>query len=409
MKLLRLAAALCFGLTLAGSAAALTPALPPPPPVYSAEDIAGLKARATAGDVQARVALGDAYYRGYGVSIDFVEAREWYILADNREAVKAIDSFVADHTRLLAAAQTGDAKAQYDFAEHLPHMVAGVEGDKPETWWLRLSGDQGYASAQNTLGFRYFQAYGDRGLHPENTQARFEGEAADTDMADAIAWTEKAAEQNDVGAQYALAQFYAVAGPQQDIDKVHVWLERSVATDSRLGGSWALCRLDFTGGLHFYPMGMETAQTRIDFDGEPDYDKAFKSCSAYLPYDLGNWADYPLGYMYRYGKGVPKDDAQAVAHLTVAMNWGGQETRLARFARYELALIYIEGKAVPRDCVKARQLLRLATYTFSFGPPTEYFERQAYDRAAAHFDDWKQTLKDLEAKMTPDEIRKSDS
>ena len=102
------------------------------------QQLAKLKARATAGNAAAQDSLGDMYRLGEGVPQDNSEAVKWYRLA----------------------AVQGLAIAQYNLAR-MYGTGKGVPQDDAETVkWLRLAADQGLAIAQGALGDVYSNGTG---------------------------------------------------------------------------------------------------------------------------------------------------------------------------------------------------------------------------------------------------------
>ena len=65
-------------------------------------------------------------------------------------------------------------------------------------------------------------------------------------------------------------------------------------------------------------------------------------------------AQYNLGLMYANGRGVPKDDAEAVKWLRKAAEKGVDESQ------YNLGLMYANGRGVPKDDATAYQWYLLA-------------------------------------------------
>ena len=65
-------------------------------------------------------------------------------------------------------------------------------------------------------------------------------------------------------------------------------------------------------------------------------------------------AQYNLGLMYANGRGVPKDDAEAVKWLRKAAEKGVDESQ------YNLGLMYANGRGVPKDDATAVRLYRKA-------------------------------------------------
>ena len=79
-------------------------------------------------------------------------------------------------------------------------------------------------------------------------------------------------------------------------------------------------------------------------------------------------AQYILGAMYADGRGVPQDDAQAVAWFGSAADQGHVA------AQSNLGVMYFNGKGVPRDYVEAHKWLNLAASRVSDADQTRYTE-----------------------------------
>ena len=113
----------------------------------------------------------------------------------------------APSAAMRAAAEAGDARAQfhlaiaYDTADGVPH-------DFPEAVrWFTRSAEGGYAVAQAKLGLMY----------------RF-GWAVPRDLVKAAGWYRKAAEQGLAAAQLPLAELTAHgAGVERDVVRAHMW------------------------------------------------------------------------------------------------------------------------------------------------------------------------------------------
>ena len=75
-------------------------------------------------------------------------------------------------------------------------------------------------------------------------------------------------------------------------------------------------------------------------------------------------AQYYLGIMYEYGRGVPEDDTEAVKWYRKAAEQGN------RFAQLSLGIMYDFGTGVPQDYVMAHMWLNLAAAQGSSGART---------------------------------------
>ena len=66
-----------------------------------------------------------------------------------------------------------------------------------------------------------------------------------------------------------------------------------------------------------------------------------------------------LGYMYRKGLGMKRDDAQAAKLYQLAINISG-ETLLSSAAYNNLGVLYMKGEGVEQDLQKAKELFMQA-------------------------------------------------
>lgn len=190
-------------------------------PAVSSPAVLLLRAQAEAGDVEAQLALGNAYEAGDGVREDPVRAMGWYRRAARRGHVEAQVSLALlyldgrhiprDPARavewLRRAAGTGDVFAQHTLAavlesgdEQVPPDPAAAAG------WYRRAAEQGYAPAQLSFG-RLFE----------------EGRAVPRDVRQAAEWYRRAADQDLVDAQIRLGALYRRPELGPDLVEAHVW------------------------------------------------------------------------------------------------------------------------------------------------------------------------------------------
>ena len=110
-------------------------------------------------------------------------------------------------SRVLAAAQRGDAAAQNRLGEAYGNGAGVKRDDRTALMWIRKAAAQGHASAQNNLGFIYAQG---RGVAQDELQA--------------MAWFRKAAEQGHADALYNLGAVHANGrgGIRQDVVLAYV-------------------------------------------------------------------------------------------------------------------------------------------------------------------------------------------
>lgn len=124
-----------------------------------------------------------------------------------------------DHQAAMsAAADGGDAKAEFDLGT-MYYIGQGVPQDysKAVMWWRRAA-DQGYAETQmapfvSTLGFMYDT-----------------GQGVPQDYAEAIKWYRKAADQGYAKGQSQLGAMYGIGhGVPQDFVEAHKWSNLATA------------------------------------------------------------------------------------------------------------------------------------------------------------------------------------
>jgi uncharacterized protein len=119
--------------------------------------------------------------------------------------------YLAARKEFLAAAEQGDARAQFFLGTIYPEGQGVARDFKESVKWLRMAGEKGYADAQRALATVYL--YG-RGLP--------------RDAAEAIKWYRMAAEQGDPMSQFALGAVYD-EGKYIDRDQVEAYMWFSVA------------------------------------------------------------------------------------------------------------------------------------------------------------------------------------
>jgi TPR repeat protein len=140
------------------------PSTQPSPPI----DLAGLKAKAERGDIQAQTRLGQAFAQGDGVGRDYQQAARWYGQAASNGNVQGEVMFgelcqagqgtrrdLANAARWFTkAAQDGSTAAQYDLG-FLYEQGQGVPHDERlAAHWYQLASEGGDALAQFDFGQR---------------------------------------------------------------------------------------------------------------------------------------------------------------------------------------------------------------------------------------------------------------
>lgn len=137
----------------------------PPPPAYTPEQAAAVRAQAEAGNAAAQLKVGRMYATGDGAAPDTTEATLWY----------------------RKAAEQGLAEAQFALGEAYETGVGLEASQKQATVWYEKAGKQGHVGAMKRLAYFRQQA---------------------NDPAGALGWYEKAAESGDAAAQAELASLY---------------------------------------------------------------------------------------------------------------------------------------------------------------------------------------------------------
>jgi Sel1 repeat len=145
---------------------------------------------------------------------------------------------------LLRSAQSGDAKSQFELAKAYQNGWRHFPKDEKAAFdWYSRAAAQGYAKAQDNLGFMYatgegvkkddvaaFQWFQKAALQGDPVAERKvgrsyeEGTGVPQDYMEAALWTRKAAEQGDTGSQLLLAMLYASGrGVQRDLVMAWAW------------------------------------------------------------------------------------------------------------------------------------------------------------------------------------------
>lgn len=118
-----------------------------------------------------------------------------------------------DYKALMAAAEEGNAEAQYRVGLCYALGQGVPQNDREAIPWYQKAAGQGHAGAQSSLGLMYAEG---RGVAQDDKQA--------------VTWYRKAAEQGHAKAQYNLAFMYGSGrGVPQDDVNAYAWY--SVAAD----------------------------------------------------------------------------------------------------------------------------------------------------------------------------------
>ncbi len=173
---------------------------------------------AKAGDVEAKLAIGEAYELGEGVKPSGAEAAKWYreaALGGNLDAQfhlaklvgKGAPGLKVDKATAIAllsnAAKKGHAPSQNLYGLMLQNGDGLTKDEKAAVEWYRKAADQGLAVAENNLGVMLVQ-----------------GRGTERSLDEAFKLFTKAADGNDGWAFNNLGGMYEMGwGTPKDIDK----------------------------------------------------------------------------------------------------------------------------------------------------------------------------------------------
>jgi len=231
----------------------------------------------------------------------------------------------------LPLAEQGDAFTQYSLGVMYDLGKGVPQDDEEAVKWYRLAAEQGYAAAQNNIGFMYD-----------------EGEGVPMDDTEAVMWYRLAAEQGHSNAQYNLGvmyengegvpQFHAEAvkwyraaakqGDQDAKDAISQLVNKGVIrSDERPA------QVPSSSGPSYFAVGLAA------YD-RGDYQAAMKEWRPHAEQG-GVAAQYYLGEMYQYGRGVPQQNSEAAKWYRLAAKQG--------YSRAQRALKLLPGNGSIAD------------------------------------------------------------
>ena len=283
----------------------------------------------------AQYSLGSLYRRGLGVAHDDAEALRLFTLSANQ----------------------GNAYAAYELAGmHEKGIATAVDTESAQKYY-RMS----------FAGFEHMAAKGtDDKLQYRLGKMLLNGKGTEVDLPRAAAYFQKAAENKNTYAQYALAKLILDGKIDGDRASAVVWMQNS-AEGGNEQAQYALGKLYLS-------------------DEHKDMAQAVHWLNAAAEKN-NQYAQYTLGSVYLKGEDMPKDVPAAMKWLTAAAEQGNQ------FAQYTLGSLYLKGEDVPRDIPAALRRLnasaeqgnQYAQYTLG----KMYFKgdgvEQDRDKAAAFF------------------------
>ena len=192
---------------------------------------------ADAGDPNAQLALGLAYYHGDGEPRDPKAAIKWLTEAANRGNVEAkfylatmlaagdgAGQDLAGAAKLYAdAAERGHAAAQFNLGRAYAKGEGVAQNDVEAARWIGAAAGSGLKEAQYALGFLYY-----------------EGRGVNGDYGEAARWFRKAAEQQHAGAASYLAYMhYAGQGVPANHPEAVRWARKATELGAESGASIA--------------------------------------------------------------------------------------------------------------------------------------------------------------------------
>src|ERR1039457_3954197 len=260
--------------------------------------ITKIREGAEAGNADAQLQLGFAYYKGTGVAQDDAEAARWF----------------------RKAADAGDATAQFSLGLAY-NSGRGVSKDFVEAMrWYRKAADAGNVSAQLLLGVNYQV-----------------GGAVTQDYGEATRWYRKAADAGNADAQRFLGDAYFKGlGVKQDYAEGARWFRRAAEAGHRA----AQCALGVA-----YRNGEGVTQ---------DYGEAVRWLRKAA--DAGETeAAFYLGWAYEEGEGVTQDFAEGARWFRRAADAGNVS------AQCKLGWAYQKGEGVPQNYILAHMWVNLCT------------------------------------------------
>ncbi|KAG0372615.1 hypothetical protein BGX24_012807 [Mortierella sp. AD032] len=294
------------------------------------KDISPIVVKATLGDINSQVKLGNMYKIGDGVEQDFEAARYWFLKAANQGDASAQCS-VGDLYRLglgvefnhstalrwyQKAADQGDASGQCNMGIMYEYGLA-VEMDYAAAMdCYSKSADQGYALAQVQIGAMYCEGLG-----------------VPKDYSKGMEWALLAANQDLPLGYFGVGTLYLNGqGVAKDKDVASEWFRK--ATTRRDTDAWA----QFCMGLLYY------YDLVIPQDNSKTHEWFLKSARQGIPE-----AQLGIGYLYLLGYGVPQD-------YTMAMVWfrKAADQHLPN-AQYAIGTMYHEGRGVTKDYSIAKE------------------------------------------------------
>lgn len=239
-------------------------------PTPSEEELEDIRIRASNGEVQAQLAMGDLFYFGRGVEKDIEQAKMFYEAAARNGNVnaqynlgeiydKGRGGFKDDaraYNYYLAAARQGHVQAQYGVGVLLAQGRGVLQDYGAAVDWLRLAADKGYVRAIFNLGNMYMHGQGVE-RNPQHSMTLYE----------------HAAKQGYAEAQFNLAVTLASGGDvPANPEQAYKWFEVV-----RLGGGFLAAQA--RQGLMYLENNLSNDQkVRMQRNAQACYTSDFRDC-----------------------------------------------------------------------------------------------------------------------------------
>lgn len=262
-----------------------------------------LLAAANGGDAQAQFALGNYYFNPRYVTLDYADAVSWY----------------------RKSAAQGYAPAQDQLGNMAENNLGLPRDYKSAANYYRLAANQGYALAEYHLASMYRVGY--PYVHRDYKQA--------------FSWYKKAADQNLADAEEEVGYFYQCGlAVKRDYAQAMAWYSRSANdgnsnAENQLGymaeEGWGQPQ-NYTVALAWFSKAADQANAQAQENmgyiyqhGGPgiavDYTKAMALFVQAAAQGDGD-AENQIGWMYQYGQGVKEDDSEALEWYQLSANQG---------------------------------------------------------------------------------------
>lgn len=408
-----------------------------------------LSKAAKTGDVDAQYILGKCYHDGTMVKKSSSKAIKWWKSAAEHGHAEAQFRMGWHHDGLsnfeknkplaekwyLMAAEQGHAEAQYELARYYEHRNRwGKENNYPEAvkWYTKAAG-QNHAQAMYQLSLYYWhQSEAERGrvkvdFDKAKDLMRRAIEGLDPKYKDHYENVYRSllnselhykADNGDVEMSYRLGKKYEEGDKRYNIEKNPTWAYIKYSDAAKNGHVLAQRELascyeygkgttkDLYDAAQWYLKAAEqgdmASQVKIAdfyytgakgqyFEWKQNYAEAVKWYRKAV--EQGSYAaKYRLGLCYYEGRGVAKDDIEAVILFKEAVNTKYPDTN----ALYALGVCYYKGEGVGKNYVEAMKLFKKAAdrfnakaqkklgdfYYYGYGVLKDYYEAAAWYKKA---------------------------